>query len=95
MTVADLVMINTQTSSRNKYDWLVVSGKIYNANDFDVSVFGHVDFYDANDVKFDSAIFSSKPDAHGYATFTATSTDAEDYASGVTYIINIEHIYKN
>jgi hypothetical protein len=95
LTVSDRVMINTQTSSRNKYDWLVVSGKIYNANDIDVSVYGHVDFYDKNDVKFDSVIFSAKPDAHGYATFSATSTDAEDYSSGVTYVINMEHIYKN
>lgn len=94
-TYGDNVYVSSSDDTRNKYDWIVVSGKIYNGNDIDVAVFGHVDFYDKNNVKFDSAPFSAKPDAHGFATFDATSTDAEDYSSGVTYVIEIEHIYKN
>lgn len=90
-----IVHIETKTTERNKYSWLIVSGKIHNTGNTDVAVFGHVDFYDANDVKFDSCIFSAKPDAHGFATFSATSTDAEDYPSGVTYVVNLEHVYKN
>jgi hypothetical protein len=69
-----------------------VTGVIANNGPVDKAVFGYVDFFDADDVKVESSIFSCKPDAFGKATFkTAGYPDGV----GISYQVRITNVYNN